>query len=109
MTDALATRLADLERAIAGMGSVIVAYSGGVDSTFAAAVARDVLGERALAVTGVSPSVPLSEVEEAKALARGIGIAHELIDTREMDNPEYVANSPARCFHCKDELYGRLT
>jgi len=108
VTDALAPRLADLERTIAGMGSVIVAYSGGVDSTFVAAVAREVLGKRALAVTGVSPSVPPSEVEEAKALARGIGIAHELIDTREMDDPEYVANSPARCFHCKDELYGHL-
>ena len=108
VTDALAPKLAALERTIAGMGSAIVAYSGGVDSTFVAAVARDVLGERALAVTGVSPSVPPSEVEEAKALARGIGIAHELIDTREMDDPDYVANSPARCFHCKDELYGRL-
>jgi len=108
VTDAIAPRLAALERTIAEMGSAIVAYSGGVDSTFVAAVARDFLGERALAVTGVSPSVPPSEVEEAKALARGIGIAHELIDTREMDDPDYVANSPARCFHCKDELYGRL-
>lgn len=91
------------------MSSAIVAFSGGVDSTFVAAVAREMLADRALAVTGVSPSVPASEVEEAKRLARQIGIAHELIETREMDDPDYVKNSPDRCFHCKDELYGRLS
>ncbi|HVP05012.1 MAG TPA: ATP-dependent sacrificial sulfur transferase LarE, partial [Dehalococcoidia bacterium] len=78
------------------------------DSTLAAAVAYDVLGESALAVTGVSPSVPAAEVEEAKALAAQIGVRHELVDTREMDDPGYVANAPDRCFHCKDELYSRL-
>jgi uncharacterized protein len=88
---------------------VIVAFSGGVDSTFVAAVAHDVLGNSSLAITGVSPSIPPSEVEEARTLAARIGIAHELIDTREMDDPDYVKNNPDRCFHCKDELYSRLS
>jgi len=104
----LQTKLTRLQTIIREAGPSIVAYSGGVDSTFVAAIAHDVLGASALAVTGVSPSVPTSEVEEAKALAGQIGITHELIDTREMDDPDYVKNNPDRCFHCKDELYGRL-
>ncbi len=101
-------KMAELHRLIGEMGSAMVAFSAGVDSTFVAAAAADVLGERAVAVTGVSPSIPASEVEEAKALAAQIGIRHVLLPTSEMDRPGYVENSPQRCYHCKTELYSLL-
>ncbi len=102
-----AKRTALLEE-LRGYARVVVAFSGGVDSTFVAAMAFEALGAAAVAITGVSPSVAPAEREEAAELARRIGIRHEWVETHEMDNPEYVANSPMRCFHCKDELYGVL-
>ena len=87
---------------------VVVAYSGGTDSTLVAAVAARALRDRALAVTAVSPSLAPGELEEARAVARRLGIDHRTVRTREVDKPEYLANGLDRCYHCKTELYDVL-
>jgi uncharacterized protein len=101
-------KLAHLRAILTEMDTAVIAFSGGVDSSFVAALAAQVLGSRALAVTGVSPSIPASEVDEARQLAARFGIAHRLLQTSEMDRPGYVENSPQRCYHCKTELYSLL-
>jgi uncharacterized protein len=90
------------------MEIVVVAFSGGIDSTVVAKAAFLALGERASAVTADSPSVPRAEIEEAKQLAARIGIRHQLVTTEEFDDPNYTRNDGSRCFFCKDELYGRI-
>ncbi len=91
-----------------GMDRVMVAYSGGADSAYLAWAAHRVLGDRALAVTADSASIPESHKRDAEAFVRQFGIAHEYIATREFENPDYLKNDANRCFHCKDELFKRL-
>ena len=88
--------------------SVIVAFSGGVDSTFLAKAAHMALGENAVAVTARSPSYPKAELDEAVRLAQDIGIRHLLIDTEEVYDPNYAANPANRCYFCKSELFSKL-
>ena len=101
--------LVALEIAIRDLESVVVAYSGGIDSTLLAVVAHRTLGQRALAVTAVSPALAARELEEATSLARRFGFAHRTIRTSEMEREGYVANSPKRCYFCKTELYTQLS
>lgn len=105
MTTRMDPHLARLRARLDEMGSVLVCYSGGIDSAFVLAVAHDVLGARAIGMTAVSPSLAPFEREAAISVAKQIGARHELVESHEIDDPSYVANATDRCFHCKSELY----
>jgi uncharacterized protein len=103
------TRIEELETRIRSLGSGIVAFSGGVDSSLVAALTVRALGDRALAVTAVSPALATGELDGAREVASAIGIRHETITTAELERDGYRANDRDRCYHCKSELYDRLT
>jgi uncharacterized protein len=98
-------KLARMKDEIRACGSAVVAFSAGVDSTFVLAVAAEVLGPRAVALTAHSPSVPQAEREEARGLAARLGVRHLERQSHEQDDPGYVANPEDRCYYCKRELY----
>jgi uncharacterized protein len=106
--DDLETKRAALERILREMDSVVVAYSGGVDSAYLAVAAHHALGARALAVTADSESLSSDQRELAREVARRFGFPHRLIVTRELDNPLYARNDQDRCYHCKSELFRHL-
>jgi len=108
-TITLVNKQKQLREFLEEMESVVVAYSGGIDSTLLLKLAYDSLGdERVVAITAVSPSVPQHEVEEAQAIAREIGARHVLIDSHEAEDPRYLANTPNRCYFCKTNVYDQL-
>jgi pyridinium-3,5-biscarboxylic acid mononucleotide sulfurtransferase len=105
---ALDAKYAHLVALLRDMRSVVVAFSGGVDSTLLARAAADALGERAVLVTADSETYPEAELAEARRLGALLGLRHLVVRTEELANPEYVRNGANRCFFCKDELFARL-
>jgi pyridinium-3,5-biscarboxylic acid mononucleotide sulfurtransferase len=101
-------KLIALKSIFAEMGQALIAYSGGIDSTLVAKVAFDVLGDKSVAVTAVSPSLLPEELDEAQVQVEIIGINHELIETEEMNNFNYTSNPINRCYFCKSELHDKL-
>jgi uncharacterized protein len=101
-------KLAQLKSLLEGLGSVLVAYSGGIDSTFLASLSHEILGERSLAVTTISPIFSPREIAQAQSVAKQLGFRHILIQTNELADPLFLANDPQRCYDCKRGLCQRL-
>lgn len=108
MDTALAAKYDRLLGILREMGSVLVAFSGGVDSTLLGRAAKEALGDRAVLVTADSETYPAAELEETRRLAGFLGLRHLVVETRELDNPQYSLNSPNRCYFCKEELFAKL-
>ena len=104
----LRKKLEELKNIFAEMEKALIAYSGGIDSTLVAKVAYDVLGDKALAITAVSPSLLPEDLEDARIQAEVIGICHEEVKTNEMENQNYTSNPINRCYFCKSELHDTL-
>jgi uncharacterized protein len=108
MPQGTAEKLLALEARLKQLGKLMVAYSGGVDSAFLAGTAHRVLGDNMLAVLADSPSLARRDMEQACAFAQSLGMPIEVVETEELDKPEYARNDANRCFHCKDELFATM-
>lgn len=108
MTPETEDKLQRLREITCELGSALVAYSGGVDSTLVLKIARDELGDRVAAATGLSDTYPAEEMDEARQIAEEIGAEHIHVRTMELTDPRYASNTSQRCFFCKTELYSRL-
>lgn len=104
----LSGKLECVKNILSEMQSILLAYSGGVDSTFLLKVAKDVLKDKAIAVTATSEIYPSRELEEAKKNTKMLGVRHIIISTNELDDPDFVSNTPERCYYCKKNLFSKL-